>query len=329
MNKTTMTLGGILIVQLILFALFSMDTHHVTTKESFLANDTSNINYIKIRNEDGEITLNRVGGTWKITDPYKYPANLSYTKTLMKKLGELEIESTVTSNKSKHSVYELDDSTAAYVEVGDDNGKTTKFYCGKPSDTYTHTYMRFADSDDVLLVSGTPRSSFTRRPKDWRDKAVLAVDATMLEKIVLSFPDERVELVRSISSPMSDSTLVAPDTSWQVIPQRGKPFEPDEKQLNRIMNTLKRLNATDFIDAATKEVPDFSKPELSVQVFLEGDQTDRIDFIPEPDADSDSRYVARKNGDEETLFIVYKSSFKNLSKRSADLVPGKDEDDDS
>ncbi len=326
MNKTTTVLGGILIVQLILLGIFSMDTHHVTKKETFLVSDTSSINYVKIRNEDGEITLNRVGTNWKIVEPYNYPANLSYTKTLLKKLNELEIESTVTSNKSKHTLYELDDTTAAYVEVGVQGGAVDKFYCGKPSDTYTHTYMRYADSDDVLLVSGTPRSSFTRRPKDWRNKSVLAVDKTMLEKVVLAFPDERVELVRSISSPMEDTTLVAADTSWQVIPQRGKPFEPDEKPLNRILNTLKRLNATDFIDAASDEVPDFSKPDLTVQVFLEDDQTDRIDFIPEPDSDSDSRYVARKNGDEETLFIVYKSSFKNLNKRPADLMPKEDED---
>ncbi len=324
MSRTVTILSGILIVQIILLGVLSIDSHRVTQKEPFLANDTSQVDYIHIKNEDGEITLNRVGTGWKVTDPFNYPANPSYISTLLKKLNELERESVVTSKKSKFSQYELDDSTTVYVEVGVEGGTIDKFYCGKPSDTYSHTYMRYADSDEVLLVAGTPRSSFTRRPNDWRNKVILAVDKTMLKRVVLTFPDERVELVREISSPQMDTTLVSADTTWKVIPQTGKPFIPDDKTLNRVLNTLKRLNATDFMDSGSDDIPSFERPDLTVQVYREDDQVDRIDFVPEPD--SDSRWVASKNNDTSTIFIVYKSSYSNLAKRSADLLPTEEED---
>jgi hypothetical protein len=324
MSRTVTILSGILIVQIILLGILSVDTHRVTKKENFLANDTSHVDYIHIKNEDGELTLKRIGAGWKVTNPFDYPANPSYVNTLLKKLDELQKESVITSNKSKWNQYELDDSTTAYVEVGVEGGTIDKFYCGKPSDSYSHTYMRYADSDEVHLVSGTPRSSFTRRPNDWRNKSVLAIDKSMLERVVLTFPDERVELVREISSPLMDTTLVSADTTWKVIPKSGRPFAPDDKTLNRVLNTLKRLNATDFMDAGTDDIPSFDQPDLTVQIYREGDQVDRIDFVPEPD--SDSRWVVRKNNDEKTIFVVYKSSYNNLSKRAADLMP-KEEDE--
>ncbi len=322
MSRTSKILIGILVIQLVVWAIASTDRHHVQEKERFLSLDTSLVDYVHIVNKDGELTMKRVGGHWKITDPCDYPANPSYTKTLIEKVAGLELEAVITDNPDKYVDYELDDTSAAYIEIGKDGGVIDKFYCGKPSKNYTHTYMRRADSDKVLLVAGTPRSSFTRRPNDWRDKKILNLDQTMIERILLSFPDETVELVRDISTPEEDTTLVEADTSWQVIPRRGSPFTPDEKVFNRIMNTLSRMNAMDFMTAGTDTIPSFARPDFTVEIFLEGDQHVVVDFIPKPD--TENRWIARKDGDESTVFVIYQSSVKNLKKRPADLKPEKE-----
>ncbi len=317
MNRTTAILAALLAVLVIVWALVSINPHHVTVKASYISTDTSRVDYVHIRNKDGEITMKRVGGTWRITDPYDYPANPSYMQTLLRKIADLKLESLITSNKDKYENYEVEGDEASYVEVGREGGTIDSFYCGKPSKTYTHTYMRKADSDEIWLVAGTPRSSFTRKPKDWRDKKILRLDKTLLERVVLKFPDETVQLRRTITTPDMDTTLAEADTSWLVIPQRGKPFKPVDKVMNRIRNTVGRMNAMDFLVSGTDTIPDFSKPLLTVDIFLEGDQHETVDFVADPD--SENKYVARKNANEDTVFLVYQSTFNNLSKRADDF----------
>lgn len=317
MSRIKVILIAILIIQLGVWALISTSRNIVTEKKKFLSLDTTSIDYIHIKNKDGEITLKRMGGIWKITDPYDYPANPSYIETLLKKVQALEYESLITSNKDKYENYEVDGEEASYIEIGKEGDVVDKFYCGKPSKNYTHTYLRPADKDEIWLVAGTPRSSFTRNPKDWRDKKILRLDKTMMERILLKFPDETVELTRSISMPDMDTTLTEPDTSWTVIPKRGKPFKPADNVLNRIRNTLSRMNATDFMVKGEDEIPSFDKPDFTVEVFLEGDQHEVIDFVPNPE--DDKKFIARKNNSDETVFVVYQSSVNNLKKRPEDL----------
>ena len=322
MNRTFKILGVVLILQIIIYVLVSSEPQLVKVKKAFLSVDTSQVNYIKIKNEKGELVMHRVGATWRVSEPYDYPANPSYAKTLLEKVAALKLETYISDNAEKHSLYQLDDLTAKYVEIGVEDGKIDKFYCGKASDSYTHTYLRRADSDEVWLVTGSPRSSFSRAPKQWRNKKILALDKTMIEKIILRFPKNSIELERIIAS-VEDSQTGEVDTTWMAHTSRGADFVPIEKATNRILNTLKRLNAIDFIDAGSEDMPSFDNPEFTIEVFLEGDQHEVIEFIPQ--ADEDTRWVARKNGDDSTVFVVYQSSVKNLKKDEADLK-GEDKD---
>jgi len=282
---------------------------------------TEEIDFIRIKNEKGEMVMRKVGANWKVTEPFDYLANQSYATTLLEKVTELKLETYISDNTEKHSLYELDDLTAKYVEIGKDGGTIDKFYCGKASDSYTHTYVRKADSDKVWLVSGSPRSSFSRDPKQWREKKILALDKTMIERVMLKFPNNTIDLERIIA-PNEEGEV---DTTWMAHTARSADFAPVDKAMNRILNTLKRLNAIDFIDSGSDEMQSFDHPEFTIEVFLEGDQHEVVDFIPQEG--EDSRWVARKNGDESTIFVVYQSSVKNL-KKDETALKGEDEDKD-
>ncbi len=322
MNKPIYLLLGVLVVGLAAFFFLSNDPNRIESKEKFLSIDTTTVNYIRVVNTDGDFSLKKVGSHWRITSPVDFPANETYVKSLIDKAVGLECESLVTKNREKLAQYELGDS-AIYVEIGVEGGKIDKVYSGKPSDTYTHTYMRREGSDEVWLVSGTPKSSFSRRPNDWRDKKVFELDRSLVTKILLKFPDETLELVRQISAPTADTTLATSDTSWMVNTPKGESFKINQKPFNRIMNTVTRVNAVDFKDSPSDSMPNFSKPEFAVEVFLEGNQHEQLDFVPNKDGDG-SRWFARKNGDEKTLFLIYQSSVKNLMKRVPELMTGEE-----
>ena len=326
MSKTVSILLVILVIQIGVYFAVSMDRPYVTKKEAFLSVDASMVDYIKIRNENGELVMRRNGNTWRVNEPFDYQANQSYVQTLLEKMAGLRIETLVSKSEDKYPQYELDDLAAKYIEIGTEGSVIDKFYCGKISDNYTHTYMRKADTKWIYLIDGTPRSTLSRKPDQWRDKKILELDKTLIKRVLLEFPDKTIELVRNISSQQEDTTLVAADTSWMAISEEVEPFEPEEKVMNRILNTLRRMNATDFIDAVTDTVPDFSNPDFAVSVFLEGNRQERIEFIPKVDAEN--RWIARKNGDNTTVFIVYKNSINNL-KKDIDALKGIEVEEES
>jgi len=322
MKNPIAILVGVMVVGLAAFLLLSRNPNRVESKAKMLSVDSTTVNYIRVKNNDGDIQLKKVGAHWRIASPFDFPANETYVKSLIDKAIGLEYESLVSKNREKFDQYELGDS-AVYVEIGVEGGKIDKIYSGKPSETYTHTYMRREGSDEIWLVSGTPKSAFSRRPMDWRDKKVFELDRTMVTKILLKFPDETLELVRQISAPTMDTTLSASDTSWMVNTPKGESFRINQKPFNRIMNTVTRINAVDFKDAPIDTMPDFNKPEFSVEVFLEGNQHEVLDFVPNKAGDG-SRWFGRKNGNEQTLYLIYQSSVKNLMKRVPELKTGEE-----
>ncbi len=212
-----------------------------------------------------------------------------------------------------------------YVGIGKEGGQIDTFYCGKPSKPYRQQYLGKEGSDEVWLVSGSPKSSFSRQPNDWRDKKVLDLDRTMLQRILLKYPTETLELTRQIASPKMDSTLTKADTTWLVHPPKGEPFKPVDKEFNRIMNTICRINTVEFLDRGRDTIPTFGAPEFGVEVFLEGGQHEMLDFWPNTKGDA-TRYMCRKNGDDRTIFLVYQSSVKNLMKTEDILRNGEKEE---
>ncbi|MBM3329777.1 MAG: DUF4340 domain-containing protein [Calditrichaeota bacterium] len=320
MNRNLTILAGSLVGLIAIYAILSIDPHRIEEKPKFLANDTSQVDYVKITHKGETVVIKRVGGHWRLAEPYETPANPSYMKTLLEKAASLELETEITSNQDAWEKYELTDSLASYIEIGKSGGRIDKFWCGKPSETYTHTYMRLEGKPEVLLVSGTPRSSFQRRPKDWRDKTVLALDRTLINRVVLKHPDATYDIDRKISSPRDDSTLVKADTTWLVTPPKGVSYAPEINVMNRILNTVAKLNSIDILDAGKDTVPSFAASEFAVEVYLEGNVRRSVEFVRKPD--DDTRFVGRLDGGDDYYYVIYQSSVKNLMKRDDELQGG-------
>lgn len=322
MSKTIKILGIILLVQIVIIALLNINTSTVKVKQKYLSNDTSKVNTILIKSVEGEVAMKRVGGGWRITKPTEWEANPSYMQILLEKLAGLEVEGVIVSNPKDWKTYELDDSSSAYIEVGVEGGKIDKFYVGKNADTFSHTYIRPAGTNEVWLVLGNPKAQMTRRVKDWRNKLVIQTDKALLEKIVIKHPNETVQLVREIL-PTDMETGAPGDTSWKVVPDKGAPFKPDDRILNRVLNTLSKLNALDFIDQGGSEpFPQMDPPVFTVETHSEGGDKMVLDLIPKPDSPDSENWVVRRNGDTKTLFVIYKSTANNLNKRANELKPG-------
>lgn len=328
MKRPLYLLSGILIVQVIIYGLLQINPHRVKEPKPFLTLDTSQVSYIKVKNEYGEVVLKRIGGQWKLTEPVEFAANQSYVKTLLEKLASLREESFITRDKDAYSKYELNDTSAIYVEIGKEGKPIDKFWCGKPSETYTHTYMRREGSSEVWLVSGTPRTSLLRKPKEWRDKTALTLDRSRIEKVILRYPDKFFELKRILpserqalgaeSGAMLDTTRI--DTTWMVYPPVGKPFTPEKDVLNRLLSTISKLPGSDVLDQGIDTIPDLSRVEFSVEVQLEGDIRHKVEFIPKPD--DDTRWLARVDGNNKHIFVTYRYNVKNLMRSQEELASG-------
>lgn len=310
-------LSGLVVIQLIIYSVLQINPHRVKEPKPVLSIDTSQVNFVKIRNSYGEVVLKRIGGQWRVDQPHEFPANQSYIKTLLEKMASLRWESFITRDKGAYNKYELGDTSAIYVEIGKEGGIIDKFWCGKPSDTYTHTYIRREGSPEVWLVSGTPRTNLQRKPKDWRDKTALTLDRNRISRIQLQYPDKTFELIRQIGSP-DDTTRI--DTTWTVNPPSGKPFTPEKDVLSRLLNTISRLSATDILDQGVDTIPSLDPPEFTVQAFLEGGETHEVEFKRKPD--DDTRWLARVDRSNKHIFVIYRYNVKNLMRTEEELRSG-------
>lgn len=316
MSRALSILTGVLVLQIILYVVVSSDPSRDVTKMPFLSVDTTEIDYIKIRNEQGELVMNRVGVNWHIQEPVQYPANRDYMNTLLNRINEMTIETRVTSNPDRFQLYGLDDLGAKYVEVGKQGANIDKFYSGKSNESYTHTYVRYADSKDVYLVTGTPGVTFSRKPEDWRDKRIWNIERSEVESILIKHPNQDIEVVRTIVKPDADP-FAPTDTTWWATPEKKESFQVDSKAINRIFNTLRRFNAADFRDEGRDEIPDFDKAELRIEVLLQGGYKETMDFLPLEE--DENRWLARRNDESKTIFVVFKSSVNNLMRTEEQL----------
>jgi hypothetical protein len=107
------------------------------------------------------------------------------------------------------------------------------FRVGKPSTSYTETYVRKEGSNDVYLADGMFSYVFTHPAKDWRDKSIFKTD-----------PD----LIRSVAYRYGDTTftLANKDSLWRVNGDSAK----DQASVRGVINSLANLQADDFVDSA-------------------------------------------------------------------------------
>lgn len=301
MNRTLMILLVALAVLVVLYLVIN-SARDVTYKPGALYDiDTTKVDGIIITNQNDVIKLRRVSGGWRLAEPIDYPAESRFVSDLMGKMGSLEIEALTTEDPSKDTLYGVDTS-GAVVTLLAGSDTLANFIVGKAAENYRHTYCRRVGEDKIYLVRGTFTGQLNRKAKDWRDKVILEIDKDKITRLDFEYPREKFSLVKA-------------DTIW-ILESQGQSNPVDERTLNQTLGALSRFRTFDYVDGDAARAVDFSVPDLALTVTMEGGETYKIALLPQ-DREKD-RYLVRKDGVENTLFVIYKGSANSLMKKFQD-----------
>ena len=210
--------------------------------------DSAAIDRIEITSSSGDVTLIREGGRWMLQFPIRYPADESAVRAAVGKAGRMDLKSLVSSNPDNQHIFQVDPA-GTLVRLFDRGAERAVFRVGKVGRSFRDTYVRREGSNDVYLADGILTHIFVRKPDDWRDKRIFAVEQ-----------DE----IRNVRFQYGDTTFILSfqDSVWLV----------DESPANSatvtsFLSSVSTLRADTFIDT---EIP---LPEPVAILDVDGVQT--------------------------------------------------------
>ena len=100
--------------------------------------------------------------TWSLEEPVKTDANQAAAKTLIEKIGSLEVIDVASEMPSSHEDLEVTDDAGIKVQVYAGSDRVAHFILGKS--TAGHSMMRLPDQDIVYRLQGSLRYVFGASP---------------------------------------------------------------------------------------------------------------------------------------------------------------------
>ena len=137
---------------------------------------------ITIKSSNEIISVIKEGENWFVGDK-KYPANHSSVESLVTALKEIRALDNVgkITKSGLSDRYELIDSKAILVEAKSGDKVVRKIKLGKNSETGVQGYAVLDDKNDIYLISGNLRNTFTKSVEDLRSKIVIGLEKSSIK----------------------------------------------------------------------------------------------------------------------------------------------------
>jgi hypothetical protein len=241
MKRSTVTLLTILVVLAIAtyFVLHRPGEQSSTgSTGNVLADyDSSTVDKIEIRSSTGTVIVEKQEGTWFVTSPVHFRADSNAVVAILSQGKRIGLKDLVSSNPEKQHVFQVD-STGLLVRISEKGVQRAAFRVGKVSTSFSESYVRRENSNDVYLADGFLSGTFNRQPKDLRDKTIFRADINTIKEVKFQYGD-------------TTFALQFQDTVWRI----GNDAASDTP-VRTFLSTLSNLQADDFIDSAvTPERP--------------------------------------------------------------------------
>jgi hypothetical protein len=234
MKKNTYVLIGLFAVLLIIAFLVLQKPGEQSASSSstglLFAIDSVSVDKIEIKAPVSSLIMEKRGMEWFITRPLTCKANQANVGQIIHQIINLEVKNTISSKPEKHSVFQVDQ-TGTQVTVYENGIEKASFILGKLAASYTESYARKLNSNDVLTVGGAYNYSFNRPVKEWRDKSIFTAPKETIKDIQYQYGD-------------TTFNLVLKDSTWFIGKAKAR-----QAVVNGILSSLSDLQADDFIDS--------------------------------------------------------------------------------
>ena len=197
--------------------------------EYYINFDSSSVDKIIISSPSKVFVLEKKGIEWFVEKPVTYHADQSNITGLLNTLKNMKLKSVVSSNPEKQSVFQVD-TNSTKLQLFEKGQEKLSLYVGKMGQSYTDTYVRKSNSNDVALVNQSLSTIVNRELKEWRDR------------VILTTPKEKISSIR-FKYEKDVFILEKKDTLWFI----GKDIA-DDNNVNSLMGYLTKIEADGFND---------------------------------------------------------------------------------
>lgn len=260
-RNTYLLLGILLALVLIAFLVLQKPGEQSTTSstgEMLAALDSLAIDKIEIKSPATNVLLEKKGVEWFVQYPVAYRADQANVASFIQQSKNLELKSIVSSNPEKQSVFQVD-STGTLVKIYEKGAEKAAFILGKQGSTYSESYARKVNSNDVVLVGTSMSYVFNRQLKEWRDRTIASVSRNDITAIAFQYGDT------TFAVEFKDSTwLIGKDSTQQSV-------------VENMLSSLSNFQADDFVDT-----PPTPAPKVNAAISFAGIQL-RFAYVKEGD----------------------------------------------
>jgi hypothetical protein len=250
MKRNTFILAGLFVLLLLIAFLVMQKPGEQSVNSAspglLLKVDSLSVDKIEIKTPASSLVLEKRGVEWFVAQPVNYKADQANVGQIIHQIKNLEIKNIVSSKPEKHSVFQVDQ-TGTQVTVCEKGIEKASFILGKMAGSYSESYARRVNTNDVFIVEGASSYMFNRPVKDWRDKTILTVPKEGIKDIRYQYGDTTFNITLN-------------DTAWFA----GKD-KVQQSVMDGILSSLSNLQADDFIDSTVS-------PKVTAMIAYAGAQ---------------------------------------------------------
>ncbi len=320
-KKKELIILGIIIVVLFSYLIFkSSDRMHykVPTIEK-LKSET--IEKISIRKADNEIILVKKNNKWFI-EPKSYPTDIERVNKMVETISNFSL-SDLASRSKNYTLYELDNDKGIHVTAFSKDGEIRYFEVGKAANTYSHTFVKLKDDDNIYYARESFRDLFEAKMDDLRNKSVMKVDINEVSDIEIEKDGTKMVFAKKAeSAPAVDSKNKSKDTTpvydW-VLPDGKKGAK---SVIDGILDQITEVICQEYVAESNISTVIAQTPIFTLKVKGRKDYT--LTFYPKVgklpgEQDSEEKYPVVSS---ESPYPFYLASWKaeQIIKNPADMI---------
>jgi hypothetical protein len=304
--------------------------------------------------EDDEavtVRLAREGEDWRLMEPVEAAASSTAVSTALDKLTDLDVVGRAAREAQHHERLEVDEASGIRV-IATTGGDSPALDMWVGAYRSGNTMVRVEGSDEVLMVQGSIKFAFNKRPRDWRDRGILQLTAAEVQEV--EFQNERghwlfrkgddegdddegegaanetAEGEAPAEGEGDDDAEDDTDDEWRQVvleeaPEGREPTGPVENfepaKVRTIVSSLARLRASDF--AAPDATPESLGLDGSARVRMvtgEGEDAQTVVIRVGDEHEEGNRYVM-VDGDD-TIYVVSRFMAERLLVDEESFQPG-------
>lgn len=308
-NKSTLILGGVFLLLVVIFLLTSLNPKEVTKgATSLFKGQPPAIDNLEIINPKGErIVLEKQNEVWSITKPVVYKASPEAMEQVLEGFKTAMIDGVVTSDPNEKARFGVEDSTAVRLKASAGGKTVLDILIGRSAPDISHTYIRKYGTNDIGLWRGIFARLISRDVDEWRDKTIF------------SFNDGDITSVKAAEG-RNTRQLSLSDSTWTYT-ENGKQMPIDQAKARQYVSIIASLKCDSF--ASGDDIPRAasSRPDVQVAFTVRNGDTHIFDlWMPKKDGD-DKRTLFRKAGGD-ILFRFYEYRGEQLPMKYEKMKAG-------